>query len=75
MSQKGPTLLYGLGGVGGLAGLSGLGRLSGLGGLNGLGGVDVRHTNVGVVVGGWILGEISKFDSLVVGPREVNNQL
>ena len=43
--------------------------------LCGLGIVDIWYADVGVVVGSWILGHVSKLDGLVVGPsRKVGGQ-
>ena len=36
-----------------------------------LGTLDIWFADVGIVVGSWILREISEFDALVVGPSEV----
>ena len=39
-----------------------------------LGGLDVSCTDIGIMIGSWILGEVPEFDSFVVGPSEVDSQ-
>ena len=40
----------------------------------GLGRIGIRCTNIGVVICGWILCEVSELDSFKVGPSEAGDQ-
>jgi hypothetical protein len=39
-----------------------------------LGGLDVSCTDIGIMIGGWILSEVSEFNAFIVGPSEVDSQ-
>ena len=42
--------------------------------LSGQGRIGIRCTNIGVVICGWIFGEVSELNSLKVGPSEAGDQ-
>jgi len=44
------------------------------GGIGRPGSLGVWCTDIGVVIGGGIVGEVPEFNALVVGPKEVENQ-